>query len=246
MYKNILFVSDNLEMSRFIFRYIKKYFSSLNTSFSISPFSDIKIFSKLIDTSFEVFDMKNGKDIDQIINRFDLVFSIHCKQIFPSKLVHSVKCINLHPGYNPINRGWYPQVFAIINGLDCGATLHEIDEKLDHGKIIDRQIVKQKIYDTSLSLYKKVQKAELVIFKKNFKNIIKNKYTAFKPEEEGNIFYLSDFKKLTEIKLTDNILTADLINKLRALSHGDFKNAYFHEPVTNKRVFIKLELYFEK
>lgn len=46
---------------------------------------------------------------------YDLFFSMHCKQIFPNELVLNHRCINIHPGYNPYNRGWYPHVFSIIN-----------------------------------------------------------------------------------------------------------------------------------
>ena len=109
-----------------------------------------------------------------IIDSFDLVISAHCKQIFPNELVTSLKCINLHPGLNPYNRGWYPQVFSIINKLPLGATLHVIDEKLDHGEIIAQEAVEVDASDTSLTAYNKVQAAELRLMEVNLEDILNN------------------------------------------------------------------------
>lgn len=60
------------------------------------------------------------KDFNHIIRTYDLVFSLHCKKIFPKVLTDSVRCINIHPGYCPYNRGIYPHVFSIINGRPAG------------------------------------------------------------------------------------------------------------------------------
>jgi methionyl-tRNA formyltransferase len=98
-----------------------------NFVFAISPFSNPEDF----EISTKVYDLKKSNHIIEIIEKYQLVFSLHCKQIFPSELISNVKCINVHPGYNPLNRGWYPQVFSIIYDLPIGATIHEIDEVVD-------------------------------------------------------------------------------------------------------------------
>src|SRR5690349_163732 len=66
----------------------------------------------------------------------DVVISLHSKQIFPPGLVSGARCVNVHPGLNPFNRGWTPHVFSLVNGLPAGATIHEIDAEIDHGAII--------------------------------------------------------------------------------------------------------------
>jgi methionyl-tRNA formyltransferase len=81
-----------------------------------------------------------------------------------------MRCINIHPGLNPYNRGWYPQVFAINNGLPHGATIHEMDDKIDHGDIIYQKSVDIKLSDTSKTLYERVLDTEIFLFKENFRN----------------------------------------------------------------------------
>ena len=89
--------------------------------------------------SYRLMSMKNHCGIGG--RRNYLIISLHCKQLFPKGLISTVKCINVHPGLNPHNRGWYPQVFSIINKRPLGATIHEIDEELDHGDVIAQKEV---------------------------------------------------------------------------------------------------------
>jgi len=148
MYKDVLVISDNLSLCKAFIELIdRKKITNCFFTFSISPFSNIEDF-KTLNTDIKVFDLKNQIHIDFIKSNYDLIISTHCKQIFPTDLVNHLKCINIHPGYNPINRGWYPQVFSIINKTIIGATIHEIDDKLDHGFIIDREQVKKTSFDT--------------------------------------------------------------------------------------------------
>ena len=186
MYNKILIVSDNLSLCK----EVKNLFVKRNISvdFSCSPFSDALSFEKELKEKISVFNLKNIDDINKIIQTYDLVISIHCKQIFPEQLVNNVKCINVHPGYNPINRGWYPQVFAIINNNKIGATIHEIDNLLDHGPIIDRDFVNAHIYDTSGTLYNKILKLEIELLDKNLDNILENNYKTILPENAGNLY----------------------------------------------------------
>ena len=116
-----------------------------------------------------------------------LIISLHCKQLFPDWLANGFRCINIHPGLNPYNRGWYPQIFSIINGLPIGGTIHEIDTKLDHGNIIAQKEVTSWSWDNSYTLYLRVIKAEIELLRNNFMDILNNTYTTTPPAMEGNI-----------------------------------------------------------
>lgn len=179
-------------------------------------------------------------EVDFLVKEYDMIFSLHCKQIFPSKLVNHVKCINVHPGLNPNNRGWFPQVFSIINSLPCGATIHEIDEHLDHGPIICQKEVKIEMWDTSLTAYNKILDAEIELLSENLLNILNYEYETT-VKEEGNLNLKKDFDDLCKIDLDDRDTFRNHINKLRALTHGDYANAYFIDDLGNK-IYLKLEL----
>lgn len=183
--------------------------------------------------------------VDFIIKNYDLVISIHCTQIFPKSLVENIRCINVHPGYNPINRGWYPQIFSLAYELPIGVTIHEIDNLIDHGPIIARKLVDKALGDTSATLYKKILKAELELLEAELFNIVDNKYKTFLPEEEGRVYLKKDFEKLCEIDLNETGTFKRFYNLLRALSHEGFNNAYIVEKESGKKIFLRLVVNYE-
>lgn len=242
--KKKLILSDNpLQLARAIelFREIfsKKEFDSIE--YCISPPSKKKNFLPFCPQVF-FLNLKDTDVIDTLLDKYSLIISIHCKQIFPKKLVEGTRCINVHPGYNPINRGWYPQVFAIINNLELGATIHEIDEKIDHGAIIARKKVPLYNWDSSLTAYNRVLDAEIELLRDNIKSIVDNTYSSFEMESIGNFFSRQDFVDLREINLDEKVSMKTAIDKLRALTHGTFKNAYFLDKETGKRIYLRLDL----
>lgn len=189
--------------------------------------------------SLEAIDVK--EDYHEIIKNYSTVISLHCKQIFPAALVNNVLCINIHPGMNPYNRGWYPQIFAIMNHGRLGATIHIMDEKVDHGPIIDREEVEIKSYYTSKEAYEKTLDAEIDLFKNNLRAIVDRTFNTIEPEFEGDFYSIKDFHKLCELDMDEQLPMGEAINKLRALSHGDYKNAYFYDDEGNK-IYVKVEL----
>lgn len=243
MKSKVIVISDNEFLCRqFSHIVCNLKYNSFDFIYATSPFSNQSDFSPL---ETIVIDLKKNKDVEYVVANYDMAFSIHCKQIFPKDLIRKIKCVNVHPGYNPINRGWYPQVFSIINETPIGVTIHEMDEKLDHGNIIVRELVEKTNYDTSLSLYNKIIKKELDLLERWLLKILENNYQAFPPENEGNIYLKKDFNELCKIDLEESATYRECINKLRALSHGDFKNCYFLDDTTGKKIYINLKLELE-
>lgn len=111
----------------------------------------------------KIIDLKE-KD-ERFYANYDLFLSLHSKQIFPKKLVDNHICINIHPGYNPYNRGWYPHVFSMINKMPAGVTIHRMDAELDHGSVLFQREIKIEDSDVSSDVYKKLQKLEVLMLK---------------------------------------------------------------------------------
>lgn len=239
--KNILVVTDNgLQYKKFTsLIQSDSIYEDYNFTFCRSFASEKeKIYEKDID-SLDVINVK--KDHDYIISKFDLVISLHCKQLFPKQLVDGVRCINVHPGYNPINRGWYPQVFAINYGNDIGATIHEIDEQLDHGGIVVREKCPIYPWDTSLEVYERILDLEMKLLKDNLLTILSGTYSVVQPEIEGKLYLREDFKALCKINLEEKGTFREFINRVRSLSHGAYKNAYFIDENGDK-VYLSISL----
>lgn len=243
MYRNILFISDNLTLCKGVEKILKQpSFTKFNFRFAISPFSDIDLFSVELSTSVNTLDLRDEKAVEMISEKFDLVFSIHCKQLFPTPLVNKVKCINIHPGYNPYNRGWYPQVFSILNEEVIGATIHEIDEEIDNGAIIARELIEKSNIDTSGTLYDKILNKELEMFDTHILSILHNSYKVQSPEKKGRLYLKNDFKELCCLDLNQQGTMGDFIKTLRALTHKDFKNAYYIDSKTGEKIYISINI----
>tara|TARA_B100000508_G_scaffold141097_1_gene146969 strand:- start:61802 stop:62557 length:756 start_codon:yes stop_codon:yes gene_type:complete len=242
--KKILILSDNAYLSSSFLSICEELKLDLNEfHFARSPKSNFEIENNPIYKKHKIVNVKDGWK--QIVKDYRLVISLHCKQIFPPELIKNVRCINVHPGYNPYNRGWFPQVFSIINKKPLGVTIHEIDEKLDHGKIIVRKKIDIKKSDTSGSLYKRILNLELDLIRKNLTNILEGNYATRDPESDGNINLKKDFNDLLEIDLSKTQTIKETIDLLRALTHEGYKNAYFIDEETGKKIYISLNLFDE-
>jgi len=176
----------------------------------------------------------------KIIITYQLVLSLHCKQLFPRCIVNNIACVNFHPGFNPYNRGWYPQVFSIINKKPFGATIHVIDEFVDHGPIIVQKEVEIHSFETSLEVYEKVVELEKDLITNELSSIVAGEYTASPVSQRGNINSIEDFYNLCQLDLDSFGTLREHIDLLRATTHGSFKNAFYVEG--DKKVYVRIEL----
>lgn len=244
-FKKVLVLSDNKLLCFKFIELCKELNLKLdNFEFAQSPQSKFEINNLPREKLIKIVTLKT--DWQELVGAFDLIISIHSKQLFPSELINQVKCINVHPGFNPYNRGWFPQVFSILNGKPLGATIHEIDEQLDHGAIIAQAEITVKKTDTSSSLYNKILDLEIELLRDCLIPILENKYKTKKPLIEGNVNYKSDFNELLELDLSKTQTIGETIDLLRALTHENYNNAYFIDETTGKKVYVNINLSSEQ
>ena len=236
-YTDVLIIGDNQEAVAGAAKCAAEYKENIHFEFFSSPDTRIRLGSSWIGQ------MDIPRAEADIINKFDLIFSVHCRQKFPDELVRSVKCINLHPGLNPYNRGWYPHVFSIINKLPAGVTIHEMDETFDHGDIIAQKKLDIFPHETSGEVYQRLLALESELFSDNLQSILQGNYQARKPREGGSLNTKKDFESIKEIDLNKMYKAGEFIDLLRALSHGPYKNAFFY---TEKGYKVYLKLVLEK
>lgn len=239
--KRILLISDNANLTSFFIDLVAKQELERIASFDYRYSIINKKPASMIALGCKAIDVKEFTSVDWIIKNFDLVISIHCKQIFPLNLVSAVKCVNVHPGLNPHNRGWYPQVFSIINKKPFGATIHQMNRDVDAGPIFVQKTVNINSYDTSLSAYEKVQEAEFELLRDNIKLIILDEIKDLKYPILGNYNSIKDFREICCLDINKIGSLKSHLDLLRALTHGTFDNAYYIDD-NGKKVFVKIIL----
>lgn len=173
--------------------------------------------------------------------QYGLFLSLHCKQLFPATLTDEYRCINVHPGYNPYNRGWYPQVFGILNRLPVGVTIHEMDRELDHGPIIVRRQIAVHDWDTSFDIYARIQQTEVELLREYLPVLLSGAYRTSLPEQEGNINLEKDFKALCRLDPEETLTWREAIDHLRALSFHGYRNAYFYGE-DGQKIYVDIRL----
>ena len=177
---------------------------------SASKLSSDKVFSAV--SLKEQSHLNNLKKLD-----VDFMITVYWPYLLTPTIFKISKngCINFHPALLPINRGWFPHVHSILDGTPTGATLHLIDEGTDTGSILVQKEVPLEFLDTSKSIYDKLQKEIILLFKENWSKIKNNELLPMPQDESKAIYHKkSDYQShlmLNRIVLDLAIYSATLI-----------------------------------
>jgi methionyl-tRNA formyltransferase len=181
-------------------------------------------------------DINPKLDYRHICKTYELVFSLHCKKIFPKQLLDNIRCVNIHPG---LKRGMFTHVHDMVYEHDSGSCIHIMDEEIDHGQVICHTHTELKEGDTSESFYNRIIDDEMKLLDEYLDLIIKGSLHWSDHDYLGHTIYmLKDFKKLCDID-PDSIGTfRQFYNLLRALSHGEYWNARIKGTNINLKLLI--------
>lgn len=129
-------------------------------------------------------------------NSYDIIISFGYRKIISEKILASLyrPPINLHMSYLPFNRGAHPNYWSFVEGGPIGISIHEINKKIDGGKIIIRKKIKIKL-DKKLTFKKsyEILKKEIEnLFLKNYNSILKRNYNLKKYKSKGSFHLKKD------------------------------------------------------
>jgi len=153
------------------------------------------------------------------------LFSLEYENILDVKKFRSKNLFNFHFSLLPKYRGCHTNFYQILNGEKIsGVTLHAIDKGIDTGNIIDKIKFKIPINRTAFENYKVLMNKSVLLFKKNFLRITRNKYTSKKQNlKNGNYFSRKSVnynKMIVFNSINQNIETH---NKIRSLIFQPFQ-----------------------
>lgn len=180
------------------------------------------------------------KTLDQLYGIEELLFfSLEYDSIIKTQNFKSKKLYNFHFSLLPKYRGCHTNYLQIKNGEKfSGVTLHEIDDGIDTGKIIDYEKFEIALNDTSKENYFRLMDAAVNLFKKKFNLILKGKYTTTSQNDVEATYYSRasiDYKKEL-INYEDSLI--NIHNQIRALIFPPFQL-----PIVNGKKIIKSKLF---
>ncbi|MFC1821075.1 methionyl-tRNA formyltransferase [Thermodesulfobacteriota bacterium] len=170
---------------------------------------------------------------------FDYILKPEFLGLFPQGVV------NLHPSFLPYNLGQYPNVWSIVEGTPAGVTLHYIDKGVDTGDIIAQKQTAIEPVDTGETLYRKLEKTGVELFKKSWPLIRSGKaQRKVQDIEEGTYHATRDVDLIDAIDLDRTYTAGELINVIRARTFKPYPGAYFNHQ--GRKIYLRLELAYEE
>jgi methionyl-tRNA formyltransferase len=170
---------------------------------------------------------------------FDYILRADLIRLFPAGV------INLHPAYLPYNRGQYPNVWSIIEGTQAGVTLHYVDEGIDTGDILGRKQVPVEPVDTGETLYRKLERASVELFKETWP-FIRTGQAHLIPQEkkDGTYHRTRDVERIDHVDLNRMYTGRELIDIIRARTFPPYPGAYLIQQ--GRKVYLRLQLLYEE
>ncbi|MEA3194929.1 MAG: methionyl-tRNA formyltransferase [Betaproteobacteria bacterium] len=108
----------------------------------------------------------------------DLIFSFYYRNMLPMSLLTRARlgAYNMHGSLLPKFRGRAPLNWAIVEGeTETGATLHEMVEKPDAGRIVDQQAVPIGPDETAVEVFRKLADAADAVLRRSIKDLASGK-----------------------------------------------------------------------
>jgi len=173
----------------------------------------------------------------------EIAVSVGYRHIVPKEIIEIPErgILNLHPSFLPYGRGANPNVWSIVEDDPAGVTLHFMDEDLDTGEVIAQERVDKKFSDTGKDLHKRLEKAQVELFKENWTHIVNNSLeTETQERDEGTYHESAEFDEICEIDLDEEYRAEELLSILRALTFPPYKNAYVEK--NGEKYYIQIDI----
>jgi len=191
-------------------QYVRRVFTLDSTIFQTATHYGLEVFAD--DVNRVAFEPSN------------IGFSVHYPRIIrPPLLGRYKKIYNLHPGYLPWGRGYYPVFWAIWEQSPAGATIHEITTEIDEGPIIAQIKVEQFPHDTGGSLFERVREAEKKLFLEYWPRIVAGDELSSTPQiGTGSYHSKKDFYEIKQRCEWQKLDAESLVRLIRALTFPGF------------------------
>jgi methionyl-tRNA formyltransferase len=131
-------------------------------------------------------------------------------------------------------------VWSIIDHTPAGVTIHYIDSGVDTGDIIAQREVAIEPVDTGETLYRKLERASVELFREQWSLIREGKVIRRPQPDGGTTHRVRDLQAIDRIDLDGQYAGRKLLDILRARTFSGFSGAYFVE--NGRRVFVSVKL----
>lgn len=161
----------------------------------------------------------------QSVDRPDLIITVEYEKILDPTIlaIPKIGTINIHFSPLPRHRGYFPVVWSLIEDDEAGVTMHWVNEKINGGDIIAAEKISIDKEETSFSLYLRLSKIGMNLFKNNFPKMIKGSVPKISQQEDRATYHAAGYPEQRIIDWNDS---NDKINRfIRSLTFPGFEPA---------------------
>jgi methionyl-tRNA formyltransferase len=161
----------------------------------------------------------------QSIDRPDLILTVEYDKILDPTILTIPKMgtINIHFSLLPLHRGSFPVVWSLMENDQAGVSMHWVNELVNGGDIIATKTIPIGTNDTSFSLYLKLSKIGMDLFKCSFPKIMKGSAPQTAQREEQSSYHAAGYP---EQRIIDwNKPSSEIERFIRALTFPGFESA---------------------
>ncbi len=161
----------------------------------------------------------------QNLDRPDLIITVEYDKILDPKIlaIPRMGTINIHFSPLPRHQGYFPVVWSIMEDKKAGVTMHWVNGQVNAGDIIATQTIPIGTEDTSYTLYLKLSKTGMELFKNYFPKVIKGSAPKIPQQVERSTYHAAGYP---EQRIIDWNKSGAMIDRfVRALTFPGFESA---------------------
>lgn len=187
-----------------------------------------------INSSDELLKLLSGTKAEiGVVANFGYIIPKEVLSFFPKGI------INIHPSFLPKYRGPTPVQTAILNGdKTTGVSIIKIDEKVDHGPVLEQKIVEILPYETSQDLLKRLFAIGAEMLPNALSNYIKGEIKPSIQDDSKATFTQVLTKETGFINLENPPEKRKLARMIKAFF--PWPGVWFRTEINSKKVIIKL------
>ncbi len=138
--------------------------------------------------------------------------------------------LNFHPSLLPYNRGKHPNFWSLVEETPFGASIHWVDDKIDHGDVAFQVAIEKSWEDTGETLYHKAKREIVQLFIDNYSRIRKGMIPRIPQHQSLVTFHrASELHKASELFLDRKYKAQEILNLLRARTFPPHPACWFQD-----------------
>lgn len=150
-------------------------------------------------------------------------------------------CLNCHPSYLPFSRGRHYYFWNFVDEVPAGASIHIVDEKIDHGPICFQNTFETSWEDNAYSMVRKSRDCLVALYKEHLDEIRSLTFTQHPNDtKNGKIHFAKELLEKSKIDLKRTYKAKELLNIIRGCAGFPKNWAYFNDDGIEYEVSVEI------